>query len=899
MADVHCTAPQMTAPPIFFHQEKFRQDITCKPVITVFKDAIAGVNTHLAKQFDEGTGIRALVYGRAMFMDVILHYAWHQFEWGEGVSLIAVGGYGRRELHPHSDIDILILLDNNHGKKYDDNIQRLITFLWDIGLEIGASVRTLQECIDIAKQDITVATNLTEMRRLAGCDKLRDTLHTETDTDHIWPIGEFYEAKWQEQRARHKKHNDSEYNLEPNVKNAPGGLRDIQMINWVAKRFFKVPTLTRLFGTDFFTEYEFAVLEKGEAFLWKVRYGLHLLASRAEERLLFEYQRELATQFGFEDNETGLAVEQFMHTYYKAVRALRELNDVLLQYLSESIFAVSQPTITPINSRFQLYNNDIEVTKSDVFLKTPSALLEIFLLIGENPEIKGVRSETIRLIREQRWLIDGKFRENPNNNALFLKLFSLDYGLISQLNRMARYGILGKYLPEFEKITGQMQHDLFHKYTVDAHTLLVVKNMRRFRYPDEEKKFPIAAHIIKHLKKPELLYIAGLYHDIGKGRGGDHSVLGAVDARTFCENHGLSKRDTNLVVWLVEKHLLMSYVSQKQDISDPEVIRQFATEMGDQLHLDFLYALTVADMCGTNPEVWNTWRASLMRQLYLETKRALGRGLESPLDQQEIIEDTQLLALGTLADRGISEQAALKVWKELGDEYFVRESHVDIAWQTQAILDHKDDQPMVLMRETTHYEFEGATQIFLHVKDAPHIFTAVVNVLAQHSLNVQDARIYSAANGFTCDTFYVLDENDQPLGEDPQRYQQLQNAILEELQLLGDYRNVVRRRTPRQFKQFSTPTLASISTDIATGNTILEVISPDRTGLLATIGLIFMDMDVQLLNAKISTLGERVEDIFIIADAYGNAITDPKFCELLRAEICQRLDSQLNKELAV
>lgn len=889
--------PQVATQPIFFNQGRFRADLASKPPVVVFKDAIAGVNQQFDQRFKEGEDIRHLIHERAQFIDLILHYAWHHYDWGDDITLIAVGGYGRGELHPHSDIDILILLANHVGDEYNENLQAFVTMLWDIGLDIGSSVRSLQQCLDIAKEDITVATNLMEARRLAGNDALRDQLLIQTDANHMWPIRDFYEAKWQEQEARHDKHNNTEYNLEPNIKNAPGGLRDIQMINWVAKRFFKVQTLLQLQGQAFFTEHEFGILRRGEEFLWRVRYGVHLLAKRAEERLLFEYQRELATLFGYEDNDKGMAVEQFMHQYYKTVLALRELNDVLLQYLQEVIEEDHTPVITPINDRFQLCDGFIEVTSNEVFNKTPSALLEIFVLMGQNPKIKGVRAETIRLIRERRWLIDDNFRKDTENNRLFIQLFTLDYGLISQLKRMKRYGILGRYLPEFGKITGQMQHDLFHRYTVDAHTLLVIKNIRRFRYPDEKKQFPIAAHIMKRMEKPELLYIAGLYHDIGKGRGGDHSTLGAVDAARFCEQHGFNARETRLVTWLVEKHLLMSYVSQKQDISDPEVIHNFALQMGDRLHLDYLYALTVADMCGTNPEVWNTWRASLMRQLYLETKRALRRGLENTIDQNELIEETQQLALAKLADKNIDEAQARAIWSEMGDEYFVREGHIDIAWQTEAIATTPSHENLVLIRETTNREFEGATQIFVRVKDAPHVFTAVANAIAQQNLNIQDARVYSAANGFTADTFYVLDENFEPIGDDPVRCDKIRDCVLEELRLVSDYRDVVRRRTPRQLKQFPIPTRASISNDMVSGYTVLEVISPDRPGLLATIGHVFMELDIQLQNAKIATLGERIEDVFFISDINGEPLSDPALCERLQKEICKQLDLQVEKEL--
>ncbi|HEY6528123.1 MAG TPA: [protein-PII] uridylyltransferase [Cellvibrionaceae bacterium] len=882
--------------PIFFNQTQFRTDLQGKTAIRVFKDAIAGVNTHFDDRFLEGEDVRHLVSERATFIDLVLHYAWHQFDWGLDISLIAVGGYGRGELHPHSDIDLLILLADSAEDKYSEQISKFITFLWDIGLDIGSSVRTLQECVDVAKNDITVATNLMEARRIAGNDRLRDQLQILTGPEYMWPVSEFFHAKYQEQHERHKKHNYTESNLEPNVKNAPGGLRDIQTINWVAKRFFGVQTLRQLEGKDFFTEQEFAALRHGEAFLWKVRYGIHRLNRRPDERLLFEHQRELAKLFGYVDNHKELAVEQFMHDYYRAVQALRELNDVLLQYLDEVIHASNCPTITPINANFQLCETHIEVTHANVFGQNPSALMEIFLIMGQRPEIEGVRAQTIRLIRESRFLVNEEFRQNPAINAMFMDLLRIENGLITQLTRMKRYGILGRYLPEFGRITGQMQFDLFHRYTVDAHTLLVIKNMRRFRLPEAQDEFPIAAHIMRRLPQPELLYIAGIFHDIAKGRGGDHSILGVEDATAFCVQHAISPRHTRLVAWLVEKHLLMSYVSQKKDISDPEVIRQFALQVGDQMHLDYLYALTVADMCGTNPEIWNAWRASLMRQLYLETKRALRRGLENTIDQQDIIEETQRQAIDKLADKGMSETWVRSIWGDMGSDYFLREGHLDIAWQTEAIAKHNSDAPLILIRSAGARLWHGATEIFIRTKDVNNVFLAVATCFAQMGFNIQDARLYSTHGGYTVDTFYVLDEKNLPLDENPILYEKIRQNLIDELSLVNDYSEVIKRRTPRELKQFATPTRTRISNEDPSGYTVLEVISPDRHGLLATLGRIFMEFKIQIQNAKISTLGERVEDVFFISTQNGQQLKDPEFYQALQQAICQTLDLKVEQD---
>jgi [protein-PII] uridylyltransferase len=894
MSLAHC--PEFANQPIFFNQTQFRKDLASKPIIRVFKDAIAGVNTHFDDRFLEGEDIRHLVAERATFIDLILHYAWHQFSWDNHISLIAVGGYGRGELHPHSDIDILVLQPDSADDRHAEQLSQFITFLWDIGLDIGSSVRTLQECVDIAKKDITVATNLMEARRIAGNDLLRDQLQILTGPDYMWPVDEFFAAKRNEQHERHKKHNYTESNLEPNIKNAPGGLRDIQTINWVAKRYFGVQTLRQLEGKDFFTEQEFAALRHGEALLWRVRYGVHRLNPRPDERLLFEHQRELAKLFGYIDNPQELAVEQFMREYYRAVQALRELNDVLLQYLDEAIHATANPRITPINEHFQLRDGYIEVTSRSVFRKNPSALMEIFLIMGQQPHIEGVRAQTIRLIRENRFLVNEAFRKDPRINAMFMALFAVDKGLVTQLKRMKRYGILGRYLPEFGDITGQMQYDLFHRYTVDAHTLLVLQNMRRFRLKNAEEEFPIAAHVMKRLAKPELLYIAGLYHDIGKGRGGDHSTLGAVDAIAFCQQHGLSGRETRLVAWLVEKHLLMSYISQKKDISDPEVIRQFALQVGDQMHLDYLYTLTVADMCGTNPEIWNAWRASLMRQLYLETKRALRRGLENTIDQHDIIEETQQQAIVKLADKGLSEAEVRAIWGDMGNDYFLREGHLDIAWQTEAIARHSSDEPLILIRSAGASLWHDVTEIFIRTKDVNHVFLAVATAIAQLGFNIQDARLYSTQSGYTVDTFYVLDEHDQPLADNPVLHAKIRQSLIDELSLVNEYTEVIKRRTPRELKQFATPTRTSISNEGSSGHTVLEVISPDRHGLLATLGRIFMDFRVQVQNAKISTLGERVEDVFFITDQNGQPLKDADFCAKLQATICQQLDLKVEQD---
>jgi [protein-PII] uridylyltransferase len=894
---ISAQTPYFTRPLFFFDQSRFRKALAEKPLITVFKDAITAANAQFDVRFREGEDIRALVHERALFVDCLLHYAWYQLDWPEGISLEAVGGYGRCELHPHSDIDLLILLEEGLIDRCQDNLERFLTLLWDIGLEIGHSVRTVRQCVDIARDDITVATNLMESRTLVGDPNLRAHLLKFTAPDNMWPADEFFKAKFEEQNQRHEKYKNSEYNLEPNLKNAPGGLRDIQMISWVAKRFFAVRTLKELEGKGFFTEEEFSLLQNGEEFLWRVRYGLHMVANRPEERLLFDHQRELAKLFGYKDTDERLGVEQFMHKYYRLVMSLRELNDVLLQFLYEAILQRGvKKTVTPINERFQRRDDYIEVAHIYVFEESPSALLEIFVLMAQNPDIKGVRASTIRLMRESRHLLDDAFREDPANNQLFLQLFTYPAQLVDELKRMTRYGILGLYLPEFGRVTGQMQHDLFHIYTVDAHTLLLIQNLCNFLQPQAKEDFPVAWHVMRRLPKVEIILLAGLYHDIAKGRGGDHSTLGAVDAEAFALRHNLSPRETRLMSWLVEKHLLMSSVSQKQDISDPDVIHSFALIVGDQIHLDHLYALTVADINATNPDLWNTWRASLMRTLYLETKRALRRGLENNIDKQDWIEETQQAAISRLNRHHVSTEQCLQVWEDVDDEYFLRESHQDIAWHTEAILNHDDrDGPLILIQETSSRELEGATQIFVRSKGRNNVFADVATVLDAMNLSVQDARIYNSKSGYTLDTFFVLNQDGEPLGTDAKVLQRIYDGLYEELTVSDNNRNLSTRRTPRRLKHFSRPTRTSIRNDMLSGYTLLEVISPDRPGLLACIARVFIDFELHLQNAKIATLGERVEDMFYITDNNGQPLSDPTLCQRLQDEICRQLDDRVDR----
>ncbi|MDR5859037.1 [protein-PII] uridylyltransferase [Halomonas eurihalina] len=876
-----------------FDIEKFRAELGgSRSPIAPFKAALGEIQARLDERFRAGADIRDLVHGRARCLDRLLALAWEQHDWpDDGIALLAVGGYGRGELHPHSDIDLLLLLEQDDDTLYREPLTTFITFLWDIGLEIGHSVRSLADCFHEAAADVTVITNLIESRTLAGPERLREAMQQRLSPDHLWPADRFFEAKWQEQISRHYRFNNSEYHLEPNIKSSPGGLRDIQMIGWVAKRHFATQRYEDLVAHGFMNDAELHILSQGQAFLWQVRYALHMLSGRAEDRLLFDHQRAIAELFGYHDTPERLAVEQFMKRYYRHVTALARLNDMLLQHFDEAILHGGESfETTSLNERFEIKGGYIQARSRILFQEHPSALLELFLLMAEHPEIEGVRADTIRLIRDHRHLIDDRFRADPHHQRLFMALLRSSGNVARQLRRMNRYGVLGKYLPIFGQAVGLMQHDLFHIYTVDAHTLLLLKCIHGFRKSDARESFPVAAELVQQLPRLDLLWIAGLFHDIGKGRGGDHSLIGAQDVEAFAREHGLSERDTRLVSWLVEHHLLMSMVAQKRDITDPDVISDFARCVGDETRLDYLYVLTVADINATNPTLWNGWRASLLRQLHGETRRALRRGLENPMERDDSVRETRDEAHSLLATVGADMEQVDRLWASLGEDYFLQYAPSEIAWQTQGILAHAgSDLPLILLSAPTADMAEGGTKVFIHTRSVDDLFAATSAAMEQLGLSIHDARIATSSNNWTLNTFIVLDDHGHAI-RDPARLEEIRHHLVEELDDPDDYPQIVTRHTPRQLKHFRVPTQVFIRQDPANERTLLELIAPDRPGLLARVGRIFMEQDIALSAAKIATLGERVEDVFFITDKAGAPLIDAERQRRLRERLIEVLD---------
>ncbi len=856
--------------------------------LPTFRKAIKDSKEQLAQRFHAGDPIEDLVHARAYFIDEILQRAWNQYIPATlDACLVAVGGYGRGELHPASDIDLLILVGKSPEGRHAQYLEQLVMFLWDIGLEVGHSVRTLEQCIAAASEDVTIITNLMESRYLSGNETLYWRMKESSSPEHIWPSNEFFMAKCDEQKRRHARFGGTAYNLEPNIKSNPGGLRDIQMIGWVVKRHFHAERLSELLHQGFLTDAEYHALKKGQAHLWKIRFALHLLTGRHDDRLLFEHQRNLAREFGYCDEDANLAVEQFMRDYYRTVRELNRLNEMLLQLFQEAILGSGEIADTiSINNRFQATNGYLEVSNNAIFARYPLAIMEIFLILQEYPELKGVRARTIRSIRAHLHLLDERFRQDIRARSLFLEILRQPKGVLHALRRMHYYGVLEAYIPAFANITGRMQFDLFHVYTVDEHTLMVVRNLRRFSVPEFSHEFPLCSQVFNQLAKPELIYIAGLFHDIAKGRGGDHAALGAEDARTFCKLHDLSDYDADMVGWLVSRHLLMSNTVQRKDIEDPAVIQDFATLIGDRSRLDYLYLLTVADSRGTNPERWTSWKSSQLNRLYHSTRNLLLRGLENPLDQYEHIQAKQAEAKRQLLSQGHDADQVNTLWRKLELEYFLQNDPEELVWHTRLILSHKNfKQPSVSIRKSAG---RGCDEIFIIKEDTPGLFAKCTALIDELHLNILQARIQTTDDHLALNSFFVLEVDGEHISPDGRR-----TEIIETLSLgLSDGMPAEPfvRPLSRTLKQFSVTSKIETSQDLQNQQTRVSVTTTDRAGVLSMIAYVFASQKLRLVDAKIHTIGAKAEDIFLLTNADGRALDEVQI-EALVNQLSQQLNA--------
>ncbi|VAW50996.1 [Protein-PII] uridylyltransferase / [Protein-PII]-UMP uridylyl-removing enzyme [hydrothermal vent metagenome] len=867
--------------------------------LTLLKQAVVSIDDGLKEFYQNGGDVNAVVYGRSNLTDRLIKiiYDFLLNTLDQEIALVAVGGYGRGELHPKSDIDLMVLLQEKENQNTKDLLGKFLMLLWDIRLEIGHSVRTVSECIEESSKDITVATNIMEARLLAGNETLFLEMKDKTSADFIWDSKTFFQAKLDEQIQRNGKFNDTAYNLEPNIKESRGGLRDIQMIGWVAKRHFNAHSphnmsLHDLLNDGFLLEDELNTLLEGQHLLWRIRCSLHYLAGRREDRLLFDYQRDLAKEFGFKDkteNSRNEAIEQFMQQYYRTVIELERLNEMLLQHFREAIIYVDIDTdVEMINDSFQLRNGYIETTRKNIFKENPCAILEMFLILQDYPEIQGVRSATIRQIRKHKTLIDDEVRQSARAQLLFMKIITGSRGVTHELRRMNRYGILAAYIPAFDSIVGRMQYDLFHAYTVDQHTLFVIRNMRRLSVPDYCHEFPLASGVFQHLKNPGLLYLSGLFHDIAKGRDGDHSELGAVDAKTFCTLHGLPKEDCKLVSWLVSSHLIMSMTAQRKDISDPDVINTFAELVETIERLDYLYLLTISDIRATNPKQWNDWKDKLLGELYNKTATLLNKGsawknsdlknsdLKNPSQQsdKEInISEIQTGSLRKLEALGIDSHQAQNLWKTFNTEYFQSHTYGQITWHTSLIINTKQkqilDTPLI---KTRVHKSSNSIQLMVYTKDRERIFYDVVSSLNKNDVDIVNAQLLSSTDNYALQTFRLAPENTDN-EEMSTIAKQIAHDLEEKLNSNDSATKISLSNSNRKHKYFSSPTVISFQ-NTNNKTTKIKIETLDRIGVLENIAKTFIDYKIKIINARIVTAGEKAIDYFSICTTQDNALSN-------------------------
>ncbi len=826
-----------------------------RPAVTAIRDTLKQKEAALAESYRTRRLTRNYLHGRTAVVDEAIVSLWRVCELDERCALVATGGYGRGELFPYSDVDLLILLPDTLGSGTEAALTRFVGALWDIGLQIGHSVRTVDECIEVAADDITIQTNLLETRLLLGQHALLDDLLARLKAS--LDVDRFYQAKQLEQEQRYARYEQSPYALEPNCKESPGGLRDLQVLGWISRAAGLGNSWRDLAHHRMITANEANELRSAERFLQHVRIRLHMLVGRAEDRLLFDHQEKLAQAFGVKPTEGKRASEVLMQRYYLSAKKVMQLNTLLSMSYRAEFASREKPVAIVLNERFQTVRDLLDIREEDLFEKAPEAMFEAFQILQLRSELTGMSARLLRSMWINRRLINAAFRANPINRARFLELLQAKRGIVSTFRRMNQYGLLSNYLPPWRKISCQMQHDLFHVYTVDSHTLLVLRNLRRFTMGEHAHEYPLMTQLIQAFDKHWLLYVASLFHDIAKGRGGDHSKLGMVDARRFCEQHELDPDDTALVEWLVENHLVMSQVAQKEDISDPDVVQRFAEKMGTERRLTGLYLLSHADIRGTSPKVWNGWKARLLEDLFHASRRLLrGASPEQALGLDDRRQDAQRM----LRYHGLRPGVETDLWNKLDSVYFMRHTAEEIAWHTRHLY-HRPESGAPVVRARLSEGGEGL-EVMVFSRDQRDLFMRQCGFFGRLGYTILDAKIHTTRHGYALDSFML-----QYPGEH-KHYREhialIEHELPKVLEGEVDIDRPADARLSRQVKHFPITPTVRLRADESGKQYILTLTAADRPGLLYDVAETLAKFGVHLHTAKIATLGERVEDAFLV-----------------------------------
>ena len=808
-----------------------------------------------------------LIENRSDFYDALLIQLWQKMGLSEqqGISLIAVGGYGRREMFPLSDLDFLILVKQIPSQDIEEKITQFIQFLWDCGFEVGNSVRTLEQCESEGKQDITIATNLLEARFLTGNRPHFDALNELVKRADFWSKEDFFNAKVQEQIERYQRYHNTAYNLEPDIKYSPGGLRDLHLLYWVALRHSGALTLEAILQSGFIYPQEYLQLQESRAFLFKVRFALHLILKRYDNRLLFDRQIKVSELLGFR-GEGSQAVEKMMKCFFQALHRISLISNLLIQHYRENVLSSSQVTvIDQLDDDFQLINQCLCLRNSLVFQEKPERILDLFFYLTQY-EQADIHSDTLRQLQISLEQLPQKLCEIPEAREKFLRLFNQPNAIKRAFVPMHQYGVLTAYLPQWQAIEGLMQFDLFHIYTVDEHTLRVMLKLESFLSQESAQEHPIAHRIFIQLSDRSLLYIAALFHDIAKGRGGDHAELGAEDVANFAQLHGLDRREIDTLAWLVKSHLLMSITAQRRDIHDPEVVMNFAEAVQNQVRLDYLTCLTVADICATNSNLWNSWKRSLFASLYEFTEQQFAQGMKELLDYSEKSEENRKLAQQILT-QDYSDIAPIlieQLWARCPEDYFVRNTPKQIAWHTSLLMDFAE---ALLVKISNRFSL-GGTEVFIYCQDQPHLFNKVVSTIGAKKFSIHDAQIITTQDGYVFDSFIITELNGELVEFDRRR--ELEQALT--LALQSEKLPALSIAPNRQLQHFTVQTDVRFLHENKKEHTEMELVALDKPGLLVQVSHIFSELNLNLLNAKITTVGEKAEDFFILTNQLGQAL---------------------------